>query len=400
MKPTQDQLAVIKRGAIEIIDEKELIAKLNKAKPLVIKAGFDPTAPDLHLGHTVLINKLKQFQDLGHDVVFLIGDFTASIGDPSGRSATRPPLSDEQIADNVKTYTEQVFKILDPKKTRVVYNSHWLDKLGAKGMVKLAARYTMARMLEREDFTKRFKEGVSISIHEFLYPLLQGYDSVELKADIELGGGDQKFNLLMGRQLQREDGQEPQVVLMMPLLEGTDGVKKMSKSYDNYIAIKDTPANMFGKVLSITDDLMWRYYELLSFREMSEIEKFKNDVTTGALHPKAAKVMLAKEIVARFHGEAAANHAEVEFNQIFAKKELPDEIEEYRVALKSGGVSLVEILAGSKMCESNSDARRLIAQGGVKINQEKVADVKLHFELVGEYIVQAGKRKFKKVILG
>lgn len=394
MKPIEEQLSLIKRGSVELISEEELIDKLKKGRPLKIKAGFDPTAPDLHLGHTVLINKLRQFQDLGHEVIFLIGDYTASIGDPSGRSATRPPLSDEQITENVKTYCDQVFKILDKQKTKVVYNSHWLGKLGDSGIIKLAARYTVARMLEREDFTKRFKEGQPIAIHEFLYPLLQGYDSVILKADVELGGSDQKFNLLMGRQLQREEGQEAQVVLMMPLLEGTDGVKKMSKSYDNTIAIKDTPKEMFGKTLSIPDDLMWRYYELLSFRPMSEVEALKNECASGQLNPKNAKVILAKEIVTRFHDAQAADHAEEEFNQVFAKKGLPDDIPEMSLPLPATGLGLLEIMTQVGLTASHGEARRLVAQGGVRVNQEKVSDAKLFFLKKERVLIQAGKRKF------
>lgn len=395
----KEQLDLYKRGCAELLSEAELTEKLKTNKPLRVKAGFDPTAPDLHLGHTVLINKLKQFQDNGHEVLFLIGDFTASIGDPSGRSATRPPLSPDQIQENVKTYCEQVFKILDPQKTKIVYNSHWLEKLGAQGLIKLAASSTVARMLERDDFSKRYESEQPISIHEFLYPLLQGYDSVELKADVELGGNDQKFNLLMGRQLQKDAGQSTQVVLMMPLLEGTDGVKKMSKSYDNYIGIQDEPLDMFGKVLSISDELMWRYYELLSFRPMSEIEAFKKQMESGDLHPKAAKVMLAKEIVARFHSEDAANKAEQDFQQIFAKKEVPDEIEEFQLSLADGDHGLLAVMTNAGMTKSNGEARRMIEQGGVKLNQEKVTDTKLHFELAGEYILQVGKRKFKKIIV-
>jgi tyrosyl-tRNA synthetase len=394
MKSIEEQLSVIKRGSVELISEEELIAKLKKGKPLKIKAGFDPTAPDLHLGHTVLINKLRQFQDLGHEVIFLIGDYTASIGDPSGRSATRPPLSEEQIAENVTTYCDQVFKILDKDKTTIAYNSHWLGKLGDRGMVKLASRYTVARMLEREDFTKRFKDGQPISIHEFLYPLLQGYDSTILKADVELGGSDQKFNLLMGRQLQREEGQEAQVILMMPLLEGTDGVKKMSKSYGNAITIQDTPKDMFGKILSIPDDLMWRYYELLSFRSMSDVELLKNDCASGKLNPKNAKVMLAKEIVTRFHDAQMADHAEEEFNQVFAKKGLPDDIPEVSLPLPTTGLGLLEIMTQLGLTASNGEARRLIAQGGVRVNQEKVLDAKLVFSQKERILIQAGKRKF------
>lgn len=399
MKPMTEQLEVIKRGCAELIDEDELIAKLKKGKPLLVKAGFDPTAPDLHLGHTVLMNKLRQFQDLGHQILFLVGDFTCKIGDPTGRSATRPPLSDEQIQENVKTYCDQVFKILDSDKTKVVYNSEWLAPLGAEGMIRLASKLTVARMLERDDFSKRYGDNQPISIHEFLYPLLQGYDSVALKADVELGGTDQKFNLLMGRQLQKEENQEPQVVLMMPILEGTDGVKKMSKSYDNYIAIKDKPLDMFGKLLSITDDLMWRYYELLSFRPMAEIQADKQAVQSGDLHPKAAKVALAKEIVARFYDASTAEQTEQEFQQIFSKKELPDDMPVHELSLKEGALGLLATMTQVGMTKSNGEAKRLVMQGGVKVNQDKVTDHQFKFSTAGEYVVQAGKRRFAKLIL-
>jgi tyrosyl-tRNA synthetase len=366
---------------------------------LVVKAGFDPTTPDLHLGHTVLINKLRQFQDLGHEVHFLIGDFTAKIGDPSGRNSTRPPLSNEEIKKNTATYCDQVFKILDKKKTKVRYNSEWLEKLGAEGMIRLASRYTMARMLERDDFSKRYEENQPISIHEFLYPLLQGYDSVAMKADVELGGTDQKFNLLMGRQLQKEEGQAAQVVLMMPLLEGTDGIKKMSKSYGNYIGIHDAPGEIFGKILSITDDLMWRYYELLSFRSTVEIQELRQNVASGKNHPKEAKVMLAKEIVARFHGEPAANQAESEFEKVFVSKGVPDDIETFSISLPKEGLGLLELLTKADLTQSNTEARKMVAQGGVKIDQKKVDDDKMRFSDAGEHVLQVGKRKFKKVVL-
>lgn len=400
MKTIDEQIEVIKRGIAELIDEKELRKKLEKGKPLKVKAGFDPTAPDLHLGHTVLMNKLRQFQDLGHEIYFLIGDFTARIGDPTGKSATRPPLDSEAIANNVKTYCDQAFKILDKEKTKVVYNSQFLEPLGADGMIKLASKLTVARMLERDDFSKRYNDNQPISIHEFLYPLLQGYDSVALQADVELGGTDQKFNLLMGRQLQKEEEQEPQVVLMVPILEGTDGVKKMSKSYNNYIAIEDTPEDMFGKVLSITDDLMWRYYELLSFKPWETILKIQEMVKSGELHPKSVKVDLAKEIVARFHGHDASEKAESHFEQVFAKKELPDDMEEFHIHLeKDQAMSLLQVMTVSGLTASNGEAKRLVVGGGVKINQEKVSDPKMFFELPGEYIVQAGKRRFKKIIV-
>ncbi|MBF0105133.1 MAG: tyrosine--tRNA ligase [Deltaproteobacteria bacterium] len=397
MKPINEQLDIIKRGSVELINEEELLNKLKQDRPLVIKAGFDPTAPDLHLGHTVLMNKLRQFQELGHEVCFLIGDFTTKIGDPTGRIATRPPLTDAQIRENVTTYTDQVFKILDREKTRVAYNSQWLAALGAEGMIRLASKLTVARMLERDDFSKRYAENQPISIHEFLYPLLQGYDSVALKADVELGGSDQKFNLLMGRQLQKDEGQAPQVILMMPLLEGTDGVQKMSKSYDNYIAIKDAPLDMFGKILSIDDNLMWRYFELLSFRPMPEVKNMQTAVQTGDLHPKQAKVMLATEIVARFHGDAEAVKAEQGFEQIFAKKELPADIEEYSVP---AGLGLLDIMTRSGLTQSNGEARRLVVQGGVKLNQQKVSDPKMVLGEAGVFVIQAGKRRFKKVVVG
>lgn len=394
------QLEILLRGTVDVVSKDELVSKLKRGKPLRVKAGFDPTAPDLHLGHTVLINKLKQFQDLGHEVIFLIGDFTARIGDPSGRLSTRPPLTDEAIEANVKTYCEQVFKILDPQKTVIDYNSRWLKPLGAEGLIKLASKMTVARMLERDDFAKRYAENQSISIHEFLYPLLQGFDSVALKADVELGGTDQIFNLLVGRQLQKDDGQESQVVLTMPLLEGTDGVRKMSKSYGNTIAIFDSPRDMFGKVLSITDDLMWRYYELLSFQPMSEIRRLKANVAQGLVHPKKAKVDLAKEIVARFHDATQAELAEKEFEEIFAHKGLPDEIEEFRQTLpEAGGLGLFVLMTQAGLTKSNGEARRLLDQGGVKINQQKVSDPQFHFTKAGEYLIQAGKRRFVKVIL-
>jgi tyrosyl-tRNA synthetase len=399
MIPIEEQMETIKRGAVELIEEKELVGKLSRGKPLVVKAGFDPTAPDLHLGHTVLINKMRQFQDLGHDVVFLIGDFTGMIGDPTGVSETRKALTKEQVAENAETYKEQVFKILDPAKTRVAFNSEWLDAMGVVGFSQLGAKFTVARMMEREDFKNRFKEGRDISILEFYYPLMQGYDSVHLKADVELGGTDQKFNLLMGRTLQKRYGQDSQIVLTMPLLEGTDGVRKMSKSYGNYIAIRDKPLDMFGKVLSISDELMWRYYELLSFKSLDEIRKLMADVASGAVHPKAAKVALAKELVARFHDGGAADHAEQEFNQIFAKGGLPDEIPEVRLPLPENGVGILEVLSKNGLVESNSEARRLVTQGGVRINQEKISDPKLVLKDKGKVLVQAGKRKFLYVTL-
>lgn len=399
MSNPNSQLEQLLRGAVDVVSREELENKLKQGRPLRVKAGFDPTAPDLHLGHTVLINKLRQFQDLGHQVIFLIGDFTARIGDPSGRSSTRPALSNEDITANVKTYCDQVFKILDKNKTLIEHNSLWLSPLGADGLIRLASKMTVARMLERDDFAKRHAGNQSISIHEFLYPLLQGYDSVALKADVELGGTDQIFNLLVGRQLQKDDGQPSQVVLTMPLLEGTDGVRKMSKSYDNSIAIFDTPRDMFGKILSITDDLMWRYYGLLSFRSPDEIKQLKADVHSGKAHPKEVKVDLAKEIVTRFHDAKTADQAEHEFNEIFVSKGVPDQIEEYRISLPDGGAGLLALMTGSGLTKSNGEARRLLEQGGVKINRQKVSDVKHVFHEKGEYLIQAGKRRFMKVIL-
>ncbi len=397
MKSIEEQLAMIKRGATEIISEPELIDKLKLGRPLRIKAGFDPTAKDLHLGHTVLIHKLRQFQLLGHEVLFLIGDFTAGIGDPTGVSETRKILSSEQIQENAKTYAEQVFKILDKEKTTVCYNSEWLGKMSTMQFAELGAKQTVARMMERDDFKNRFKNGQDISILEFYYPLMQGYDSVVLKADVEIGGTDQKFNLLMGRTLQRRYGQtESQVVLTMPLLEGTDGIKKMSKSYGNYIAIQDLPADMFGKILSISDDLMWRYFELLSFRPMTEIKQMQSDVHANSLHPKAAKVLLAKEIVARFHGVEAADSAEREFAEVFANKGVPDDVVEFSVVL---GTGLLEAMVSAGLTASNGEGRRLLTQGGVKVNQEKVGDFQYTFSTTGEFLVQAGKRRFAKIIV-
>ena len=382
----QNELKLIKRGIAEIISEEELIKKLSSGKPLRVKLGVDPTAPDIHLGHSVVLNKLKTLQDLGHQVIFLIGDFTAKIGDPSGRSSTRPVMTDEEIARNVKTYEEQVFKILDRSKTEVVFNSHWLNPLGINGLLGLASKYTVSQMLERDDFDKRFTANEPISIVEFIYPLLQAYDSVELKADIELGGNDQKFNLLLGRQMQRDFAQEAQIVITMPLLEGTDGVRKMSKSYNNYIALNDAPNEMFGKIMSISDALMFKYFELLTMRDMSEIKK---------LHPKTAKTELAAEIVTRYHGARAAETAATEFEKVFAGKELPAEIEEY--ALQAEKIKLSELLAAAGLAASKNEARRLIEQGGVKIDQQKV-DSDIEVSKGSVFVLQAGKRKFKKIV--
>jgi len=399
MKSPEQQLEILLNGSSEIVSKDELLIKLKKGKPLKVKAGFDPTSKDLHLGHTVLLHKLRQFQDLGHEVQYLIGDFTAKIGDPSGRSSTRPPLSDDEIRINVKTYCDQAFKILDPKKTKIYYNSEWLQKLGGEGLIRLASRMTVARMLERDDFSKRYSGNQPIAIHEFLYPLLQGWDSVALQSDVELGGNDQKFNLLMGRQLQKDEGLEPQVVLMMPLLLGTDGIKKMSKSYNNAIAIEDAPQDIFGKTLSISDDLMWTYYELLSFRSTSEVRGLRDDVLGGRLHPKSAKVMLAKELVARFYGEQAADDAEKQFDEVFKNKGIPDDIETCEIKLDAAGSGILKILTEAGLTASNSEARRMIEQGAVKINQQKFMDDTSLFKAPDELLIQVGKRKFKKVIL-
>jgi len=391
-------IAEIKRGSDQILPEDDLIAKLKEGKPLKIKAGFDPTAPDLHLGHTVLINKLKTFQDLGHEVIFLIGDFTGLIGDPTGKNVTRKPLSKEDVLRNAETYKEQVFKILDPAKTTVAFNSTWFDQFSAADMIKLAARQTVARMLERDDFKKRYAGGQPIAIHEFLYPLVQGWDSVALKADVELGGTDQRFNLLMGRELQKEEGQRQQTVLMMPLLEGLDGVQKMSKSLNNYIGITDAPNDMFGKVMSISDDLMWRYYELLSFRPLGEVAELKAKTEAGA-NPRDAKIALAKELIARFHSNDDAEAAHQDFIKRFQKNALPDEIPEITVTAGEP-MPLTNLLKEAGLVASTSEANRMIKQGAVKLNgKDKIEDTKLVIELGSEDIYQVGKRKFGKIKL-
>ncbi len=394
-----EQLELIKRGSVEVISEEELVKKLKDGRPLTIKAGFDPTAPDLHLGHTVLIHKLRQFQQLGHRVLFLIGDFTGMIGDPTGKSETRKALTREDVKRNAETYKEQVFKILDPQKTEVRFNSEWMDKMTAAEMIQLAAKYNVARMLEREDFNKRYKSGQSISIHEFMYPLIQGYDSVALKADVELGGTDQKFNLLVGRELQRDYGQTPQVVITMPLLEGTDGVNKMSKSLGNYIGITEPPKEIFGKVMSITDELMLRYYELLSHISIQELAALKEGMKNGSVHPKYAKVKLAKEMVERFHGHEAAEQAAEEFGRMFKSGGLPDEIEEKDVTCEGDEALLTYTIAASGMASSNSEARRLIEQGGVTVDGNKVTDIKSKLYSSKEYLIQVGKRRFARVRL-
>ncbi|WP_028110977.1 tyrosine--tRNA ligase [Ferrimonas futtsuensis] len=394
MSELERALAEIRRGTEEILVEEELVEKLKQGKPLKVKLGADPTAPDIHLGHTVILNKLRQFQELGHEVIFLIGDFTGMVGDPSGKNSTRPPLTEAQVMANAETYKEQVFKILDPAKTRIEFNSRWLGDMGAGGMLKLAAKQTVARMLERDDFKKRYANGQSIAIHEFMYPLLQGWDSVALEADVELGGTDQKFNLLMGRELQKEEGQRPQTVITMPLLVGLDGVKKMSKSANNYIGVSDPANEMFGKIMSISDDLMWNYYELLSFRPLAEIEQLKADMAAGA-NPRDIKIALAKEIIARFHDEAAAEAAHQDFIQRFQKNAIPDEMPE--VTLEAGA-GIANLLKDANLVGSTSDAMRMIRQGAVKIDGDKVEDTKL-VPAAGTAVYQVGKRKFARITL-
>ncbi|HSH55023.1 MAG TPA: tyrosine--tRNA ligase [Methylotenera sp.] len=391
------QLAVIKRGAYELLIEAELVEKLKKGVPLRIKAGFDPTAPDLHLGHTVLINKLRQFQELGHQVLFLIGDFTGMIGDPTGKSATRPPLTAEQVQENAKSYTAQVFKILKPEQTEVVFNSKWLNDLGAAGMLKLAASHTVARMLERDDFAKRYKGNQPIAIHEFLYPLLQGYDSVALKADVELGGTDQKFNLLMGRELQKQAGQSQQCVLTMPLLEGLDGVNKMSKSLGNYIGIAEAPEIIFAKIMSISDELMWRYIELLSFETLETIAKWKADVAAGN-NPRDIKVGFAQEIVARFHSQADAEKALADF-QTRSKGGIPDDVPEVTVTIDADNIGVAQLLKLAGLVASTSEAFRAIEQGGIKLDGEKVSDKAVMLNKGTSVVAQVGKRKFANVTI-
>ncbi|WP_298039241.1 tyrosine--tRNA ligase [uncultured Desulfuromonas sp.] len=405
MKPVQEQMDVIRRGAMEILVEAELEEKLAQSiktgVPLKIKAGFDPTAPDLHVGHTVLIQKLKQFQDLGHDVHFLIGDFTGMIGDPTGKSETRKPLTREQVLQNAQTYKEQVFKILDPERTKVVFNSSWMGTMSAADLIALAARHTVARMLERDDFNKRFKGQQPIAIHEFLYPLVQGYDSVALKADVELGGTDQKFNLLVGRELQKQEGQRPQTVLTMPLLEGLDGVNKMSKSLNNYIGITEPPKEIFGKAMSVSDELMVRYYELLSDVDLATLERVRDGVAgnPGGMHPMEAKKTLARELVTRFHGPDMARKAEEEFVQQFKQKEVPEDIPVVTLT-ETEPVWICRLLTEAGLTSSNGEARRLVKQGGVKLDGEKLADASLEIAPRGEHVVQAGKRRFARIVFG
>ncbi|MEO1202736.1 MAG: tyrosine--tRNA ligase [Pseudomonadota bacterium] len=398
MTDIEAQLAELGRGTEESLPDGGLKAKLEQGRPLIVKAGFDPTAPDLHVGHTVLINKMRQFQVLGHEVVFLIGDFTGMIGDPSGKNATRPPLSPEDIADNARTYEAQIFKILDPDQTRVEFNSRWMGDMDAAGLIRLASHHTVARMLERDDFNKRYTGGQPISIHEFLYPIVQGYDSVALKADVELGGTDQKFNLLVGRQLQQDYGQEPQVVMTTPLLEGLDGVQKMSKSLDNYIGITDPPGEMFGKLMSISDDLMWRYFEVLSFRTLDDIADLKRRVDDG-MNPRDAKFELGLEIVARFHDEEAATAARQEFIDRFRQGAMPSEIPEFTLDAGGGAMGIAHMMKAASLVTSTSEAFRMIKQGAVRIDGERVEDRALEFEAGWSGVVQVGKRKFARITL-
>ena len=402
MKSVAEQMQLIERGTVEVISREDLQAKLARSvatgKPLLIKAGFDPTAPDLHLGHTVLLQKLRHFQQLGHQVCFLIGDFTGLIGDPTGKSETRPRLTPDDVSRNAETYKAQVFKILDPDKTRVVFNSAWLGALSSYDMIRLASELTVARMLEREDFRQRFDSGRPISIHEFLYPLIQGYDSVALKADVELGGTDQLFNLLVGRDLQRSHGQEPQVVLTMPLLEGLDGVNKMSKSLGNYIGITDSADNIFGKVMSVSDTLMFRYYELLSDLASGEIAQLKQDLAAGQLHPKEVKMRLARELTARFHGQEAAARAASNFEQVFARHELPEEIAECELPAGGEAVWLPKLLLDAGLVSSTSDGRRMIKQNAVSLDGEKVSDVDASVPAQGSVLLKVGKRRFCRIV--
>jgi tyrosyl-tRNA synthetase len=398
MAEINEALELIKRGSEELLVESELVERLKTGRPLRIKLGMDPTAPDLHLGHTVVINKLRHYQDLGHHILFLIGDFTGQIGDPTGKNTTRPPLSIEQIEENAKTYREQVFKILDPERTEICFNSTWMNKLGSAGMIKLAAQYTVARMLERDDFSKRYTSQQPIAVHEFLYPLVQGYDSVAMRADVELGGTDQKFNLLVGRELQKNAGQQPQIIQMMPLLVGLDGVNKMSKSLGNYVGINEAPKEIFGKLMSVSDDLMWRYYELLSFRSNTEITGFKQEVAEGR-NPRDIKVLLAQEIVARFHSQKDAEDALADFEARFQRGAIPEDIPEVTVKVPAAGVSIVNLLKAAALTASNSEATRMIEQGGVRADGAKVEDKGLIFNAGTTVVLQVGKRKYARVSL-
>jgi tyrosyl-tRNA synthetase len=397
-KPTAEQLDIIKRGSHELLVEKELELKLTKGHPLRIKAGFDPTAPDLHLGHAVLLNKMRQLQDLGHHVLFLIGDFTGMIGDPSGKNSTRPPLTRDQVVENAKSYTNQVFKILNHEQTEVVFNSAWMDKMDAADVIKLAATHTVARMLERDDFDKRYRNNQAIAIHEFLYPLIQGYDSVALKADIELGGTDQKFNLLMGRELQKHYGQTPQCILTMPLLEGLDGINKMSKSLNNYIGITESPTEIFGKLMSVSDELMWRYIELLSFESIATTQQWKKNVEEGH-NPRDIKVKFAQEIVARFHSKQDADAALIDFEARFKRGALPDDITETIIQTEANAIPLTQLLKQTGLTASTSEAIRMIKQGGVKLDNEKISDKTIEITHGKTVVIQVGKRKFAKVTI-
>jgi len=396
MAKHDEALALIRRGAEEIIQEQELLAKLRRGKPLRVKVGFDPTAPDLHLGHTVLLNKMRHFQDLGHHVMFLIGDFTGLIGDPSGQNAARPPLGEAEIAQNAETYKAQVFKILDPEKTEICFNSEWGQALGAAGMIRLAARYTVARMLERDDFKKRYASNQPISIHEFLYPLMQGYDSVAMRADVELGGTDQKFNLLVGRELQKEDGQEPQVILTLPILEGLDGVQKMSKSLGNYVGIDEPGAEMFGKLMSISDVLMWRYFELLSLAPVAAIEKHKRAVAQGR-NPRDVKFDLALEIVTRFHSKGVAEDAKRAFIARFQQGAMPEDMQALTVRAREGSIPIANLLKEAGLVTSTSDALRLLKQGAVRMDGERISDAGLQIPAGSQHVYQIGKRRFARV---
>src|SRR5215831_1658517 len=401
--PVQEQLEHIRRGAVDIIREEDLLEKLKRAQktgmPLRVKAGFDPTAPDIHIGHTVLIRKMKHFQDLGHTVIFLIGDFTGMIGDPSGRSVTRKQLTAEEVQQNAETYKQQIFKILDNQKTVIDFNTRWMMPLGADGFIRLAGKYTVARILEREDFSKRYTNQHPIAMHELLYPIVQGYDSVALEADVELGGTDQRFNLLVGRELQREYGQESQVVLTMPLLEGLDGVQKMSKSLGNYIGINEAPNEQFGKVMSISDDLMFRYYELLTDLPLAEIQQLKRNVAEGKHHPMDAKATLAVRIISEYHGAAAGEAAREEFNRVFRKKEVPEDIETKEVSLAAGPIRLTKLLPSVGLAPSNTEAQRLIESGAVHINDQRVTDTRAEISQPGEYLFKVGKRRFLRLIV-
>ncbi len=394
----KSQLEIIKRGSQELLVEAEMETKLNSGQPLRVKAGFDPTAPDLHLGHTVLLNKLRQLQDMGHHILFLIGDFTGMIGDPSGKNSTRPPLTREQVAENAQSYTEQVFKILNPDHTEVVFNSIWMGKMDAADLIKLAATHTVARMLERDDFDKRYRNNQAIAIHEFLYPLIQGFDSVALKADLELGGTDQKFNLLMGRELQKHFGQPQQCILTMPLLEGLDGVNKMSKSLNNYVGITESPAEIFGKLMSVSDQLMWRYLELLSFESLQTIQKWREEVEAGR-NPRDIKVMLAQEIVTRFHNRGSAEDALADFEARFKHGALPENIPEKIIQASGNEIPLVQLLKQTGLTSSTSEALRMIEQGAVKLNNEKVTDKSTQITRGTSVVIQVGKRKFAKAII-